>query len=991
MTYDAIILGAGAAGLMAAATAGQAGARVLLLDHADAPGKKILISGGGRCNFTNMGTAPECFLSENPHFAKSALSRYTQWDFLALVERHGIAWHEKTLGQLFCDGSARQIVALLEEECRAGAVEIRLATPIGGIAHADGQFRVDLGAETVTAPHLVIATGGPSIPKMGATGFAYSLAQQFGVNVVTPRPALVPFTLGPEEALFREISGVACPAVASVGDASFAEAVLFTHKGLSGPAILQVSSYWAPGQAVCLQLVEDAAARLLAAKRSTPRARLKTVLGDWLPRRLAEVLAARLDITTELGNVADARLEAAAESLSRLTFRPTGTEGYAKAEVTAGGIDTAALSSKTMEARDVPGLYFIGDPARGAFRLPEDYGAPRDTAYRQPIQTSARPHQSVCSGDLPADLSSAHRPISGAHGCSQPVQGQTMFTRRNFTRALLGGSLGMGLMSTLPAWARSPNSLHSTGLPALAGTEFDLIIDRSPFRVDGQAGTAVTINGTVPGPLLRWREGDEVTLRVHNRLDEDTSIHWHGILLPFTMDGVPGISFPGIKPGETFTYRFPVKQAGTYWYHSHSGLQEQIGHYGALVIDPAGADPVAYDRDYVLVLSDWTFENPHIIAARLKKMADSFNYGKRTAGDFLRDMERDGFSATLKDRFMWGNMRMMPTDIADLGGATYSYLVNGHGPADNFTALFQPGERVRLRIINAAAMTIFNLRIPGLPMTVVQSDGLNVQPLEVDEFQIGVAETYDIVVTPTQDRAYTLMAETIDRTGYARATLASRPGMSADVPPMRTPPRLTMRDMGMAHGEEMASHMAMGHGQQHDHPTGPGVDNVAMMPTNRLNEPGLGLENVPHRTLTYSALRSLEPNPDLRPPERELEVHLTGNMERYMWSFDGLRFSEGTEPIVFHEGERLRLTLVNDTMMSHPIHLHGMFFDVVNGSDTHKPRKHTIIVKPGEKLSVDVTADAVGDWAFHCHLLHHMHTGMFQIVSVQTGDGRVRT
>lgn len=365
VNYDAIILGAGGAGLMAAATAGQAGARVLVLDHADEAGKKILISGGGRCNFTNMGTVPECFLSDNPHFAKSALSRYTQWDFLALVERHTIAWHEKTLGQLFCDESARKIVAMLLDECRAGTVDIKLSTTIGEISHADGQFQIGTGTATATAPQLVIATGGPSIPKMGATGKAYAIAEQFGVDVITPRPALVPFTLGPEEQLFRDISGVSCPAVvtvgATVGDVSFAEAVLFTHKGLSGPAILQVSSYWTPGQTISLRVVEDAAAKLRDAKRRMPRAHLKAALAELLPNRLAEALATRIGITTELGNVADATLDTAAESLTQLTFLPAGTEGYAKAEVTAGGISTAALSSKTMEVRQVPGLYAIGE------------------------------------------------------------------------------------------------------------------------------------------------------------------------------------------------------------------------------------------------------------------------------------------------------------------------------------------------------------------------------------------------------------------------------------------------------------------------------------------------------------------------------------------------------------------------------------------------------------------------------------------------------
>ena len=357
MRYDAIVLGAGGAGLLAAATAGQAGARVLVLDHADKAGKKILISGGGRCNFTNTGTEPECFLSDNPHFAKSALSRYTQWDFLALVERHGIDWHEKTLGQLFCDGSARQIVAMLLDECARGGVDVRLSTQLGAVTHADGQFRV-AGA---SAPQLVIATGGPSIPKMGATGVAYDIARQFGLGLVAPRPALVPFTLGGDDMPFREISGVSCPATARVRGRSFQEAALFTHKGLSGPAILQVSSYWSPGDTVSLNVLPDAAGKLRAARKRMPRAHMKAALTEHLPVRLADVLSTRIGVTTELGNVSDADLDRAADILTDLTFRPSGTEGYAKAEVTAGGIDTAALSSKTMEARTVPGLYAIGE------------------------------------------------------------------------------------------------------------------------------------------------------------------------------------------------------------------------------------------------------------------------------------------------------------------------------------------------------------------------------------------------------------------------------------------------------------------------------------------------------------------------------------------------------------------------------------------------------------------------------------------------------
>ncbi|RME62822.1 MAG: copper resistance system multicopper oxidase [Alphaproteobacteria bacterium] len=586
--------------------------------------------------------------------------------------------------------------------------------------------------------------------------------------------------------------------------------------------------------------------------------------------------------------------------------------------------------------------------------------------------------------------------------------------RRRFlsTAAAAGGLLAAGAM--LPAWARSARAQAQAGLGVLSGKTFDLVIDHAPLTIDGRKGKAVAINGTVPAPLLRWREGDRITLRVANRLAEDTSIHWHGILLPFQMDGVPGVTFPGIRPDETFVYEFTVRQAGTYWYHSHSGLQEQLGHYGPIIIDPAAPDPVTYDREYVIVLSDWTFMNPHRLFAELKKDGESLNYQKRTLKDFVADARADGLGAALKDRLMWGAMRMSPTDIADVTGATYSYLVNGHGPADNWTALFRPGERVRLRIINAAAMTLFNIRIPGLPMTVVQADGHNIVPVETDEFQMGVAETYDVIVAPQDDSAFTFMAEAIDRSGYGRATLAPRPGMDAAVPPLRPRPLLTMKDMGMANhgGHGGMDHGAMDHGgmdhgamdhggmdhgamghdaathgngaaARHAHPQGVGVASVAPSPVSRLHEPGIGLENVPHRTLDYARLRSLERNPDRRAPAREIEVHLTSNMERYMWSFDGVKFSQVVDPIVFHEGERVRLTMVNDTMMPHPIHLHGMFFDVVNGGGDHKPRKHTITVKPGEKLSVDVTADAVGDWAFHCHLLYHMHAGMMQVVSVR--------
>ena len=577
-------------------------------------------------------------------------------------------------------------------------------------------------------------------------------------------------------------------------------------------------------------------------------------------------------------------------------------------------------------------------------------------------------------------------------------------------QAIRSGSIlsaALALRSVLPAWARSGADTRRLGLPALSGRVFDLAIASASSTINGEPSRSILVNGHLPAPLLRWREGDEIILRVTNHLDVDTSIHWHGILLPFQMDGVPGVAFPGIRPGETFIYRFTVAQAGTYWYHSHSGLQEQLGHYGPIIIEPLAPDPVDFDREYVIVLSDWTFENPHRVFNKLKAMSHVYNFQNRTVTDFFDDARANGFNRALAQRMMWGAMRMNPTDIADVTGATYTYLINGHSPTENWTALFQPGERVRLRFINAAAMSIFNVRIPGLPMTVVQADGLNVRPVQTDEFQIGVAETYDVIVRPGDVQAYTLMAESNDRSGFARATLSPRPGMTAAVPALRQRPTLTMKDMAMDHGTHghgapnpgagTADHSghaahAMHHAStestapaavRHDHPRGPGVAGLAMNPANRLGERPGGLEDAPHRVLVYTDLESLDRNPDVRAPERHMELHLTSNMERYMWSFDGVKFSEVDQPIIFHENERLRLTLVNDTMMPHPIHLHGMFFDVVTGDHPHKPRKHTIVVKPGERLALDITAAPVGDWAFHCHLLYHMHAGMMRVVSVR--------
>jgi CopA family copper-resistance protein len=559
-------------------------------------------------------------------------------------------------------------------------------------------------------------------------------------------------------------------------------------------------------------------------------------------------------------------------------------------------------------------------------------------------------------------------------------------TRRQLLRYGALSGAGWGLDALLPAWARSET--NGLAKPSTAsGTGIALAIANTPLAVDGRTGHAITINGTVPAPLLRLTEGQTVRIAVTNHLDEDTSIHWHGVLLPFQMDGVPGVSFPGIAPHTTFVYEFPVLQSGTYWYHSHSGLQEQLGHYGPIVIDPAGTDPVVSDREYCVVLSDWSFRHPHEIFRKLKAQPGYFNHQKQTLASLLAREDQ-----SLTDRLAWGRMRMDPTDISDVTGSTYAFLVNGHGPNDNWTALFEPGERIRLRFVNAAAMTNFNVRIPGLRMSVVQADGQNVRPVEVDEFQIAVAETLDVIVAPAEDRAFTLVAEAVDRSGMGRATLAPRPGMAAEIPPLRQRPVLAMKDMGMDHSSMGHDHgsgdgaMSMSMRDPANAPQvrlGPGVQMISPMPVDRTGEPGLGLEGVGHRVLVYRDLVALERNPDVREPSRAMEIHLTGNMERFMWSFDGEKFSEVTAPIPFQLDERVRVTLVNDSMMAHPIHLHGHFFELVTGHGEFAPRKHTVNVLPGGKVTFDLTADAPGDWAFHCHLLYHMHAGMFRVVSVR--------
>jgi CopA family copper-resistance protein len=562
--------------------------------------------------------------------------------------------------------------------------------------------------------------------------------------------------------------------------------------------------------------------------------------------------------------------------------------------------------------------------------------------------------------------------------------------RRTFIKSLaaLGVAGGTGLWRT-PGWGAggAPAGLHT-----LSGSEFDLFIEQRQITLGGEARTALTINGGLPGPLLRWREGDTVTLRVHNRLNEPTSLHWHGIVLPANMDGVPGLSFHGIAPGEMYQYRFKVRQHGTYWYHSHSGFQEQTGVYGPLVIDPVVPEPAA-PREQVLMLTDWTDQSPARIFARLKKEPGYYNQNPRTLSRLVEDAAQQGLAATLRERWMWARMRMDPTDIADVTGQAYTYLVNGHAPDDNFTGLFAPGEPMRLRFINGSAMTYFDVRIPGLKMTVVAADGQPVQPVSVDEFRLAVAETLDVMVQPQGEGAYTVFAQAMDRSGYARATLASRPGLAALVPALDAPAVVSMADLGMGH-----DHMAgmEGHGSmpgmvmpqmpaapQHkpSERGNPLVDMQVAAPMARLSDPGSGLRDNGRQVLTYADLRSTFSDPDPREPSRTLELHLTGHMGAYVWAFDGVKFAEA-EPIRLTYGERVRIVLVNDTMMAHPIHLHGMWSDLEDEQGRFMVRKHTIDVPPGTRRSYRVSADALGRWAYHCHMLYHMEAGMFREVRV---------
>ena len=590
-------------------------------------------------------------------------------------------------------------------------------------------------------------------------------------------------------------------------------------------------------------------------------------------------------------------------------------------------------------------------------------------------------------------------------------------SRRRFIEGLAAGGILLGLSSLAkPSWAKPGVTTTTGAAPVLSGTEFDLVIAETAVNYTGSPRMATTANGSIPAPVLRWREGDVVTIRVTNRLSVPSSIHWHGIILPYQMDGVPGVSFNGIAPGETFTYRFKVQQAGTYWYHSHSAFQEQTGLYGAIIIEPKGGEGIRADRDFVVQLSDWTDEDPMDVFAKLKKQSDYYNFNEPTVVDFFRDVSERGSAAAMDKRRMWNQMRMSPTDLADVSAYTYTYLMNGTTPAGNWTGLFQPGERVRLRFISSGTQSFFDVRIPGLKMTVVHVDGQDVEPVSVDEFRCGPGETYDVLVTP-QDEAYTIFAQSMGRTGYARGTLASRAGLSAPVPDLDAPEWLTMSDMmgdmggamgggmaGMSHGSmgEM-NHQGMPGMEGMDHSAhsmsggmsaaapvrvrhakteyGPSVDMRVDTPRTNLDDPGIGLRNNGRRVLTYADLHTPGGPLDPRGPERELELHLTGNMERYTWSIDGLEFGKST-PVHFRHGERLRVILHNDTMMTHPMHLHGMWSELQSPDGSFLARRHTISVQPAQRISFLVTAEALGRWAWHCHLLYHMDAGMFREVVV---------
>jgi len=584
--------------------------------------------------------------------------------------------------------------------------------------------------------------------------------------------------------------------------------------------------------------------------------------------------------------------------------------------------------------------------------------------------------------------------------------------RRRFVQGLAAGGVMLGLSPFgLQARAAAPGD---GAPPELSGTEFHLEVAELPVNFTGQPRMAVAVNGMVPAPTLRWREGDEVTLHVTNRLREATSIHWHGIILPYQMDGVPGISFAGIAPGATFTYRFKVMQSGSYWYHSHSGMQEQMGLYGAIIVEPRQGEHLRAERDHVVLLSDWVDQDPMAVLRKLKAQGDYYNRNEPAAMDFFRDVSDSGVQAALDKRRMWNQMRMSPTDLGDLSSPTLTHLMNGSTPAGNWRGLFRPGERVRLRFINGASNTFYDVRIPGLKLTIVQADGVDVDPVTVDEFRFGPGETYDAIVQPQED-AYTVFAQAMERTGYARGTLAVRHGLQAEVPALDRPEWLTMGDMmgsmgghggggmqGMDHaamGHGAMDHGAMGHGAmtagsatdalarpstQARHARteyGPSTDMRVDMPRTNLDDPGVGLRHNGRRVLTLADLHTTSGPMDPRGPGREIELHLTGNMDRYTWSLDGLEFAKST-PVSLRHGERVRVILHNDTMMTHPMHLHGMWSELEQPDGRFQARRHTLPVQPAQRISFLLTADALGRWAWHCHLMLHMDSGMFREVVV---------
>ncbi len=626
--------------------------------------------------------------------------------------------------------------------------------------------------------------------------------------------------------------------------------------------------------------------------------------------------------------------------------------------------------------------------------------------------------------------------ISNTSNTKQPIKSSTNkaselsanpLSRRTFIKgAVISSAIASVGFNPTTLFASVPGLTNSQPLTtrpkALTGTEFFLDIGESIVNFSGTPQIAVTVNNMLPSPTLIWREGDEVTLHVKNTLKEDTSIHWHGMILPFEMDGVPGLTYAGIKPGQTFTYKFTVQQHGTYWYHSHSGFQEQNGLYGSIVILPKAKDPYEYQQDYVVQLSDWTDEDPNQVLKNLKKMPDYYNYSQRTLGDFFGEVQKNGFKAAFNNRKMWNEMSMTDRDLSDVSGSTYTFLMNGVNPASHWRGLFQPGQKVRLRFINSSAMTFFDVRIPGLKMTVIASDGNLVQPVSVDEFRIGVAETYDVIVEPLDETAYAIFAQAIDRSGYAIGSLTTDVDVTAATPKMDPLPILGHSDMamdmsGMDHsqhqsmnndmpGMDHSQHQGMNndmsgmdHSQHQMQPIhdanqeisdwpverakvkwGPHTNMQAEDAQYRLSDPGVGLRNNGRIVLTYADLRNLYPTRHDAKPNREIVMQLTGNMERYMWSIDGVPYMHA-DPMHLKYGERVRITFINNTMMNHPMHLHGMWSDLESGDLNYMPKKHTIIVQPGARISYRVTVDAKGVWAYHCHMLFHM-AGMFRKVIV---------